>query len=39
MFAQTKSRTIMPLALLAAVAMTCLQGAAFAGEVPQEFNG
>ena len=39
MFAKSNSRTIMPLALLAAVAMTCLQGAAFAGVVPQEFNG
>lgn len=30
------TRTFMPLALLAAVAMTCLQGAAFAGGVPME---
>ncbi len=28
------TRTFMPLALLAAVAMTCLQGAAFAAEAP-----
>jgi UrcA family protein len=34
MFAPT--RTFMPLALLAAVAVTCLQGAAFAGAVPME---
>lgn len=34
MYATSKSRTFMPLALLAAIAMTCLQGAAFAGEVP-----
>ncbi len=34
--ALSKSRTIMPLALLAAVAMTCLQGAAFAGTMPVE---
>lgn len=34
MFAPSGTRTIMPLALIAAVAMTCLQGAAFAGEVP-----
>ena len=39
MFAKSNSRTIMPLALLAAVAMTCLQGAAFAGTVPLEANG
>ena len=39
MFAKSNSRTIMPLALLAAVAMTCLQGAAFAGAVPLEANG
>lgn len=30
------TRTFMPLALLAAVAMTCLQGAAFAGTVPMD---
>ena len=36
MYAPSKSRTFMPLALLAAIAMTCLQGAAFAGEVPME---
>lgn len=35
----SRSRTLMPLALLAAVAMTCLQGAAFAGAVPMEANG
>jgi UrcA family protein len=35
----SRSRTLMPLALLAAVAMTCLQGAAFAGAVPMETNG
>jgi UrcA family protein len=34
--AYTPSRTFMPLALIAAVAMTCLQGAAFAGTVPME---
>ncbi|WP_199556272.1 UrcA family protein [Sandaracinobacteroides hominis] len=34
MFALSKTRTSMPLALIAAVAMTCLQGAAFAG-VPE----
>jgi UrcA family protein len=33
-----KTRTFMPMALLAAVAMTCLQGAAFAGAVPMEAN-
>jgi UrcA family protein len=32
----SSTRTFMPLALLAAVAMTCLQGAAFAAEVPME---
>jgi|SRR5512146_581503 UrcA family protein len=32
----SRTRTFMPLALLAAVAMTCLQGAAFAGTVPME---
>ena len=32
----SSTRTFMPLALLAAVAMTCLQGAAFAGTVPME---
>lgn len=32
MFALSKTRTIMPLALLAAIAMTCLQGAAFAAD-------
>jgi UrcA family protein len=32
----SSTRTFMPLALLAAVAMTCLQGAAFAGAVPME---
>lgn len=37
MFALSRTRTIMPLALIAAVAMTCLQGAAFAG-VPMEAN-
>lgn len=36
MFAFSRTRTFMPLALLAAVAMTCLQGAAFAGTVPME---
>jgi UrcA family protein len=35
----SRSRTLMPLALLAAVAMTCLQGAAFAGAVPMVANG
>jgi UrcA family protein len=35
----SRSRTLVPLALLAAVAMTCLQGAAFAGPVPMEANG
>lgn len=35
----SRSRTLLPLALLAAVAMTCLQGAAFAGGVPMEANG
>lgn len=34
--AYSSTRTFMPLALLAAVAMTCLQGAAFAGPVPME---
>jgi UrcA family protein len=34
----TCSRTLVPLALLAAVAMTCLQGAAFAGTVPMDAN-
>lgn len=34
--AYSSTRTFMPLALLAAVAMTCLQGAAFAGTVPME---
>lgn len=32
----SSTRTFMPLALIAAVAMTCLQGAAFAGGVPME---
>lgn len=32
----SSTRTFMPLALLAAVAMTCLQGAAFAGTVPMD---
>lgn len=32
----SSTRTFMPLALIAAVAMTCLQGAAFAGTVPME---
>ncbi len=32
----SSTRTFMPLALLAAVAMTCLQGAAFAAGVPME---
>jgi UrcA family protein len=32
----SSTRTFMPLALLAAVAITCLQGAAFAAEVPME---
>lgn len=32
----TATRTFMPLALLAAVVVTCLQGAAFAGGVPME---
>ena len=34
--AYSATRTFMPLALIAAVAMTCLQGAAFAGTVPME---
>jgi UrcA family protein len=34
--AYSATRTFMPLALIAAVAMTCLQGAAFAGAVPME---
>ena len=36
MYAPSNSRTFMPLALIAAVAMTCLQGAAFAAEVPMQ---
>lgn len=35
-FTFSRSRTLMPMALLAAVAMTCLQGAAFAGAAPME---
>jgi UrcA family protein len=32
----SSTRTFIPLALLAAVTMTCLQGAAFAGTMPME---
>jgi UrcA family protein len=32
----SRTRTVMPLALLGVVALTCLQGAAFAASVPME---
>jgi len=35
-FIFSRSRTFMPMALMAAVAMTCLQGAAFAGTSPAQ---